>query len=411
LLNNLHGVDIDPQAVEVTKLSLSLKVLEGESQETIGAQLGLFKERALPDLGSNIKCGNSLIGPDYYEGRQLTMSFINDEERYRVNAFNWQTAFPQVFIAGGFDVVIGNPPYIRIQAMQEWAPTEVEFYKKKYIAASKGNYDIYVVFVEKGLSLLNMNGRLGFILPHKFFNAKYGDPLRGIISCGKHLAKVVHFGDQQVFENATTYTCLMFLDKSGHDEFEFEKVDDLKSWRDNGKSTARKIFADTATTAEWNFTVGSGSSLFDKLSKMPVKLGDIANIFVGLQTSADTVFLFKESKKSKSPTLVSQSKELDKSVEIEAAILKSVVRSGEIGRYWATPTAVVLFPYEILDGKFRLIPDGNFKTHFPKAWLYLLENKKLLSEREHGKFKDTGWYQLYPKNLDTWDSRKSCSLT
>ena len=406
MLNNLHGVDIDPQAVEVTKLSLSLKVLEGESQETIGAQLGLFKERALPDLGSNIKCGNSLIGPDYYEGRQLTMSFINDEERYRVNAFNWQTAFPQVFIAGGFDVVIGNPPYIRIQAMQEWAPTEVEFYKKKYIAASKGNYDIYVVFVEKGLSLLNMNGRLGFILPHKFFNAKYGDPLRGIISCGKHLAKVVHFGDQQVFENATTYTCLMFLDKSGHDEFEFEKVDDLKSWRDNGKSTARKIFADTATTAEWNFTVGSGSSLFDKLSKMPVKLGDIANIFVGLQTSADTVFLFKESKKSKSPTLVSQSKELDKSVEIEAAILKSVVRSGEIGRYWATPTAVVLFPYEILDGKFRLIPEGNFKTHFPKAWLYLLENKKLLSEREHGKFKDTGWYQLYPKNLDTWEQPK-----
>ena len=73
LLNNIHGVDIDPQAVEVTKLSLSLKVLEGESQESIGAQLGLFKERALPDLGSNIKCGNSLIGPDYYEGRQLSM--------------------------------------------------------------------------------------------------------------------------------------------------------------------------------------------------------------------------------------------------------------------------------------------------------------------------------------------------
>ena len=71
LLNNIHGVDIDPQAVEVTKLSLSLKVLEGESQETIGAQLGLFKERALPDLGSNIKCGNSLIGSDYYEGRMF----------------------------------------------------------------------------------------------------------------------------------------------------------------------------------------------------------------------------------------------------------------------------------------------------------------------------------------------------
>ena len=110
LLNNIHGVDIDPQAVEVTKLSLLLKVLEGESQETIGSQLGMFKERVLPDLGRNIKCGNSLIGSDYYQDRQLTM-LIDEEERYRVNAFDWKTEFPQVFIQGGFDVVIGNPPW------------------------------------------------------------------------------------------------------------------------------------------------------------------------------------------------------------------------------------------------------------------------------------------------------------
>ncbi len=171
LLNNLHGVDIDPQAVEVTKLSLLLKVLEGESQESIGHQLSLLNERALPDLGRNIQCGNSLIGPDYYAERQLGFGFADEEERQRVNAFDWQTAFPQVFAKGGFDAVIGNPPYIRIQALQEWAPTEVEFYKKEYKSASKGNYDIYVVFVEKGLSLLNQNGVLGFILPHKFFNA------------------------------------------------------------------------------------------------------------------------------------------------------------------------------------------------------------------------------------------------
>ena len=405
LLANIHGVDIDPQAVEVTKLSLSLKVLEGESQETIGAQLGLFKERALPDLGRNIQCGNSLIGFDYFEGRQLTMNIIDDEEKYRVNAFNWQAAFPQVFIAGGFDAVIGNPPYIRIQALQEWAPTEVEFYKT-YKAASKGNYDIYIVFVEKGLSLLNKKGRLGFILPHKFFNAQYGEPLRGIISKGKHLAKIVHFGDQQVFENATTYTCLMFLDKAGHDKFEFEKVISLRNWRNSGESTIGKILSGIATTTEWNFNVGSGSDLFDKLARMPIKLGDIANIFVGLQTSADTVFLFKDTQKTESPTLVVQSKELGKLVKIETKILKSVVRSGEIGRYWANPTAEVLFPYEIIDGKFRLIPESRLKAGFPKAWDYLLENKKLLAEREHGKFKEIGWYQLYPKNLDTWEQPK-----
>jgi type I restriction-modification system DNA methylase subunit len=397
LVDNIFGVDIDPQAVEVTKLSLLLKVLEGAS-----GQMTLGLERVLPDLDNNIKCGNSLIGSDYYESRM----FVEEDERLRVNAFDWQRSFPHVFSMGGFDAVIGNPPYIRIQAMKEWAPTEVEFYKVKYTSASKGNYDIYVVFMEKGLSLLNFQGRLGYILPHKFFNAQYGEPLRGIISTGKHISKVVHFGDQQVFDNATTYTCLMFLDKAGHGEFEFETVDDLEKWRSNGESTTGVILAATATLSEWNFSVGSGSNLFNRLSNLPVKLGAIANIFVGLQTSADTVFLFKDTNKSKSPFVTVQSKELNKKVRIETGILKSVVRSGEIGRYWAKPTAEVLFPYESIGGKFKLIPERSFEAHFPEAWHYLLDNKKLLSEREHGKFKELGWYQLYPKNLDTWEQPK-----
>ncbi len=119
---------------------------------------------------------------------------------------------------GGFEAVIGNPPYIRIQTMKEWAPREVELYKEHYAAASKGNYDIYVVFVEKGLDLLQAQGRLGFILPHKFFNSQYGQPLREIISQGRSLAAVVHFGDQQVFTGATTYTCLLFLEKGGREQ-------------------------------------------------------------------------------------------------------------------------------------------------------------------------------------------------
>ena len=109
--------------------------------------------------------------------------------------------------------------------MKEWEPIEVEFYKKKYVSASKGNYDIYVVFVERGLELLNAKGILGYILPHKFFNAKYGQSLRSLITDGKNLDKVVHFGDQQIFENATTYTTLLFLNKTSNKSFEFVKVD------------------------------------------------------------------------------------------------------------------------------------------------------------------------------------------
>ncbi len=114
LLNNIFGVDIDSQAVEVTKLSLLLKVLEGEDARTVQRQMGLFKERALPDLGKNIRCGNSLIGSDFYHGEQR---IFDDEEIYRINVFDWDTEFPEIIQNGGFDAVIGNPPYVRQETL------------------------------------------------------------------------------------------------------------------------------------------------------------------------------------------------------------------------------------------------------------------------------------------------------
>ena len=397
LTSHIFGVDIDAQAVEVTKLSLLLKVVENPGQLT------LLGERILPDLGENIKCGNSLIGPDYYEEQQLTM--FDSEEQYRVNAFDWHKAFPQAFAKGGFDAVIGNPPYIRIQALKEWAPTEVEFYKKQYKAASKGNYDIYVVFVEKGLGLINQSGRLGFILPHKFFNAKYGEPIREIISKGNHLTRVVHFGDQQVFVGATTYTCLLFLKKYNSNPLVFERVSNLEGWQKRSLGVSASIDLLDIPSSEWNFAVGKGSTLFERLMNLPVKLGDLSKIFVGLQTSADVVFLFKEFIEEDSRFLV-QSKILSRQISLEKDLLKKVVRSGEIGRYWANPTALVLFPYEKTKGNFHLINEALIKSKYPDTYNYLLQSKKLLSEREHGKFKESGWYQLYPKNLDTWEQPK-----
>jgi type I restriction-modification system DNA methylase subunit len=289
LLNSIYGVDIDPQAVEVTKLSLLLKVLEGESSQTLNAQLRLFQERALPDLDRNIKCGNSLIDSKFYEELHQ-QSLFDEETQYRINAFDWRKAFPQAFSDDdpGFDAVIGNPPYIRIQALKEWAPIEVEYYKKAYKAAGKGNYDIYVVFVEQGLSLLNKQGRLGFILPHKFFNAQYGEPLRALLSENKSVSEIVHFGDKQIFEQATTYTCLLFLNKAGSKQCRIVKVDDLLTWRNNGKALEGVVPTERLTQNEWNFNIGQGGTLFDRLNQMPVKLKDIASIFVGLQTSGST---------------------------------------------------------------------------------------------------------------------------
>jgi len=393
LLNNIFGVDIDQQAVEVTKLSLLLKVLEEENQETVSKQLTITAERALPSLDHNIKCGNSLIGWDI-----LTPEMPADEVK-RINPFDWDKEFEPVMAAGGFDVVIGNPPYIRIQTMKEWAPTEVEVYKKKFLSASKGNYDIYVVFVEKGLSLLNKNGLLGYILPHKFFNAQYGEALRSVIAKGKHLKEIVHFGHQQVFENATTYTCLMFLGKKGYDEFCFKKIDDLISWRSSSIAVRGIINSKTATNNDWNFVVGNDSQLFDRLSSISPKLGNISEIFVGLQTDADDVFILEEKIKQDNKVLC-YSKATEEEHWFEDNHLKPFLKGSlNIRRYYLDNVSKrLIFPYELNDGKSVLIPSEDYKIKYPLTWDYLEKNHKWLSERNKGQMGKLWYGYVYKKN-------------
>jgi hypothetical protein len=312
----------------------------------------------------------------------------------------------------GFDLMLGNPPYIRLQTLKKDSPELVEFYKQRYHSASKGNYDLYVCFVERGIELLHEQGQLGYILPHKFFNAQYGEPLREIIS-GRYesrvnvLRHVVHFGDQQIFPGATNYVCLLFLAKAGAKSgCRFVQTDNLKRWLHSLQGNEGIISARDIKEDEWNFVVGRGSDLFERLKNMPVKLDQIADLFVGLQTSADTVFLFKDSKSSSGKITRLHSKELDEEVELETALLKPVLRSGEVGSYWARPSALVLFPYHQTAGGYELIPEKEFNRSYPMAWEYLRRNRTLLESREHGKFKETGWYQLYPKNLDLWDQPK-----
>ena len=389
LTTHIFGVDIDRQAVEVTKLSLLLKVLEDETSETLGKQLSLFKEPALPNLDANIKCGNSLIGTDYFAGQLLP----DKDELRRVNPMDWANAFPDALRAGGFDCVIGNPPYIRIQTMKEWALLEVEIYKEKYAAASAGNYDIYVVFVEKGLSLTKPGGRLGFILPHKFFNAQYGAPLRDLIARGKHLAHVVHFGDQQVFSGATTYTCLMFLDKQGADACRFVKVNGLSAWRKDGEAIEGAIPAASITRAEWNFAVGAGAALFHKLNQMPLKLENVTSrIFQGIKTSADKVYIVEEiQRKGNRVKILSREKENE--YWLETDLLHPLVKGGDSKRYDLSRTdRLILFPY-INEGSGKtLIPEAIFKKQYPLTWVYLLDNKKCLENREKGKMHGAHWY-------------------
>lgn len=174
LLNNIYGVDIDAQAVEVTKLSLLLKVLEGENQQ----QLGLFQERALPSLDGNIQCGNSLIGPDFYSGQQ-TMFDLDEDERYRINVFDWQAAFPGVMAAGGFDAVIGNPPYIFTRS-EGFTKFEKDYFYQKF---KYQNYQLntFAMFTEAAYFLIRPSGRFGFIIPNNWLTLGTMKPFRDFL--------------------------------------------------------------------------------------------------------------------------------------------------------------------------------------------------------------------------------------
>ena len=169
LLNNIYGVDIDPQAVETTKLSLLLKVLEGEDEQTLGQQISMFQERVLPDLANNIKCGNSLIGPDFYEGKQ--MSLMDEEETYRINAFDWQAEFPEIMSTGGFDAVIGNPPYDVMEkerGASSWPHSALREYidfRNDFKNALGGKLNLFRFFLVQSLELTRLNGRFGMIVP------------------------------------------------------------------------------------------------------------------------------------------------------------------------------------------------------------------------------------------------------
>jgi hypothetical protein len=202
LLNNIYGVDIDTQAVEVTKLSLLLKCMEGETQSSINAEMR-FGERALPTLDSNIKSGNSLIDLDFYDGE---FDFEPGAEK-KIKPFSWQKAFPQVFREGGFDVVIGNPPYGANLLMPE------DKYFRKNFQVANYQLDTYNLFIEKSVNICSPNGTLGFIIPTSWIASTYDNKFRQYLASEVNICSMV-IAPKQTFRDASVETGIIIISKS-----------------------------------------------------------------------------------------------------------------------------------------------------------------------------------------------------
>ncbi len=178
LRRNLYGVDLNPESVEITRLSLWLKTAR--------------REHRLASLEATIRVGDSLI----------------EDAAFTLRPFDWRAAFPEVFARGGFDVVVGNPPYVRMELIKAVKPYLAEHY-----AVASDRADLYAYFYERGLSLLKDGGRLGFISSSTFFRTGSGEPLRRLLTERAAIETIVDFGDAQIFGGVTTYPAILSMRK------------------------------------------------------------------------------------------------------------------------------------------------------------------------------------------------------
>ena len=400
LTNNIYGVDIDANAVEVTKLSLLLKVLEDENSETLSRQLGLWRERALPDLGGNIKCGNSLIGSDFYDNQQAAL--FDEAEMLRINVFDWDREFPGIFARGGFDAVIGNPPYLRIQGLQKHYSNQIVYYSKKYQSAVK-RFDLYLLFIEKGFSLFNEQGYLGFICPHKFINSDFGSGIRKFLIDNSSLNLLISFGNNLIFNQASTYTGLLFLQKKQKEFFYYEFPNQPQSELQMHLNKLNKNDLTNYPTSgfsdvPWVFTDRNTQIVLRKLKMQRYKLGDVFDeIMVGIQSGIDNIHVLKKISKPQHDIIKVYSEREGREIEIEIGLLKPILRGEDVHRYEKPVSKYYcIYPYYLENEKTKIMLEEDILHKFPLGYNYLKRHKTELKEiRTRQKTNPIYWYSCH----------------
>ncbi len=258
--------------------------MEGETQASITNQASLFNERVLPTLDDNIKSGNSLIDTDYYDNE------LDFGEEKKIKPFNWQKAFPDVFKLGGFDVVIGNPPYVSAKNLTELFKTERDYLtnSNKYKTLFQ-KWDLYIPFIEKGIELLNTNGLISMIIPYPFLNQIYGQLIRQKIIYSHKLIEVVDLSNVKIFKDAVVTNTIFFVKKEG-------KTENVKiSFIENNKPeiiTEKCILPanDFVKSNDKNFIWNTNKNVSISLNENSFeRLGNICFISKGMVLNADEV--------------------------------------------------------------------------------------------------------------------------
>jgi adenine-specific DNA-methyltransferase len=285
LVNNIYGVDIDYQATEVTQLSLYLKLLEDVTTND-AYQFSLLKEKILPNLSRNIVCGNSLIGRDIAEG-----NLFPDVEESKLKPMNFEDAFPEVMHQGGFDAVVGNPPYIRMEEFKE-----IKKYLRERYAVHTERSDIFYYFIEHAIRLLRKNGAIGYIVSNTFTRSGAGENLRGFLLASLSISRIVDFGDFTPFEDASIYPLILVGTKSDvkdkSADFVLQESDPRKTPGKESFQTSFVLDKEALSTKGWVFEESITRKLREKLLRDNKSLGDLFGpVRMGIKTGLNDAFV------------------------------------------------------------------------------------------------------------------------
>ena len=386
LLANIWGVDKDEQAVEVTKLSLMLKCLEGQNAGSIGHPRTLDM-RALPDLIQNIQCGNSIVAPDIYGG----LSLPNDREMMRVNAFSWDVGFPQIVVEeGGFDAVIGNPPYVR----QEILGDEFKQYAESRYKVYRNRADLFAYFIERGLSLLKPGGRFSYIVANRWMRADYGGRLREFVRERVAIEEITDFGELPVFRGAATFPCIVVFRKPSREgkvsrqRFHFAAIKSLefKNIGDEIRREGRMLDGRAICEGRWTMAGLEECDVFDKMANVGRALKEIAPApTMGIKTGLNEAFIIVDA---------ATRRRLIRGNRQSAQLLKPVVKGDDVRGYAPLPDGkwLICIPRGFTNkNRGKSGPRAFMEAAHPAVMEYLgLRENKLKSRDDQGDY----WWEL-----------------
>ncbi len=393
LVNNIYGVDIDYQATEVTQLSLYLKLLENVTMN-VAYQFTLLKEKILPNLGRNIVCGNSLIGTDI-GGDGLFPNF----DKNKLKPMDFKDVFPEVMDRGGFDAVVGNPPWVRVEELGE----QTKYFSSRYHVFHNAA-DLYTYFVEKAISLVKPRGTFGYIVSNKWLRAEYGSPLRSWLS-PKGIRELIDFQHIQVFKGATTYPCILIVDNIDRvDSFFITLIDnaDYGSLSDYVSQNRFEMSKSETGKSAWVLAGKKKLQLLKKIREVSVPLSEFSmeKIYRGIITGLNEAFVI-------------DSKTRDSMVKSQpscAALLRPYLEGKDLKRY--SPVKGGKYAIVIPNGFTRknMNPKVSAWEWFHRTYRPLAEYLEPFEDRARKRYdKGEYWWEFRPCDYyDKFEVHKIC---